>query len=302
MPGGRDDRGGPSSRALMHARVRRDVAARPVLRGDCGGQQPQPAADPDPGLAIRHRQDPAAGLPGGPAMPSAVTACAWRLLTGTGYTPGPPPGTDAVHGAPGPGHPPPARRRPPCHTDRAAASRSPRSPPASRPADRTLMPESPLTKTAASPHGRPGRAPDLRTPGRPRPPCTPGHRTARVTTAISAPSRGRTGCMPRSAAAVEPPAGRPGSPSVAVREKADGAHRPSWRPDAVRYMSVDTATQGPTALQADTRRDKKETARIAENPQLPGRFRRWWQVLGSNQRRLSRRFYSPLLPAPPHGP
>ena len=124
----------------------------------------------------------------GPAMASAVTACAWRLLTGTGYTPGPPPGTDTVHGAPGPGHPPPARRRPPCHTDRAAASRSPRSPPASRPATRTRMPESPLAShTAASPHGRPGRAPDLRTPGRPRPPCTPGHRTARVTTAISAP-------------------------------------------------------------------------------------------------------------------
>ena len=37
-----------------------------------------------------------------------------------------------------------------------------------------------------------------------------------------------------------------------------------------------------------------------ENSQLAGRFRRWWQVLGSNQRRLSRRFYSPLLPAPPH--
>ena len=106
----------------MHARVRRDVAARPVLRGDCGGQQPQTCRGP--GLATRHRQDPAAGLPG-PAMPSAVTACAWRLLTGTGYTPGPPPGTDNVHGAPGPGHPPPARRRPPCHTDRAAASRSP---------------------------------------------------------------------------------------------------------------------------------------------------------------------------------
>src|ERR1700678_3146257 len=26
--------------------------------------------------------------------------------------------------------------------------------------------------------------------------------------------------------------------------------------------------------------------------QRTGRFRRWWQVLGSNQRRLSRRFYS----------
>jgi hypothetical protein len=34
--------------------------------------------------------------------------------------------------------------------------------------------------------------------------------------------------------------------------KADGAHRPSWRPDAVRYMSVDTATGRSTAPQGDT--------------------------------------------------
>ena len=196
MPGGGDDRGGPSSRALMHARARRDVAARLVLRGDCGGQQPQTCRKP----RIGH-QAPAGpcGWPSGdPAMPSAVTACAWRLLTGAGVH---------ARSAAGPryrsrraraGSPPPARRRPPCHPDRAAASRSPRSPPASQPAGRTLMPESPLTSNpAASPHGRPGRAPDLRTPGRPRPPCTPGHRTARVTTAISAPPvRGRTGCTP----------------------------------------------------------------------------------------------------------
>jgi hypothetical protein len=29
-------------------------------------------------------------------------------------------------------------------------------------------------------------------------------------------------------------------------------------------------------------------------------FTRVWQALGSNQRRLSRRFYSTLLPPPPH--
>jgi hypothetical protein len=34
--------------------------------------------------------------------------------------------------------------------------------------------------------------------------------------------------------------------------------------------------------------------RQRENSQLAGRFRRWWQVMGSNQRRLSRRFYRPL--------
>ena len=78
-------------------------------------------------------------------------------------------------------------------------------------------------------------------------------------------------------------------PSVAVREKADGAHRPSWGTDPVRYTSVDTVSQRTTALQGDTPRDKEETARIAENLQLAGRFRRWWQVLGSNQRRPSRR-------------
>ena len=65
-------------------------------------------------------------------------------------------------------------------------------------------------------------------------------------------------------------------------------------------MSVATATQRSTAAQGDTRRDKNETARIAENSQLAGRFPRVWQVLGSNQRRLSRRFYSPSLLAEAH--
>jgi hypothetical protein len=81
-------------------------------------------------------------------------------------------------------------------------------------------------------------------------------------------------------------------PSVAVRETADGAHRPRRRPTPVRHASVDTATQRPAALQDDTRWDREETARQRENSQLAGRFRRWWQVLGSNQRRASRRFYS----------
>ena len=53
----------------------------------------------------------------------------------------------------------------------------------------------------------------------------------------------------------------------------------------------------------DTRRDKKETARRAAFPQQAGHFTRvWqvlWQVLGSNQRRLSRRFYSTLAPPEP---
>jgi hypothetical protein len=35
----------------------------------------------------------------------------------------------------------------------------------------------------------------------------------------------------------------------------------------------------------------KATAREAGDPQLTGNFCRWWQVLGSNQRGLSRRSY-----------
>jgi len=81
--------------------------------------------------------------------------------------------------------------------------------------------------------------------------------------------------------------------------KADGYTDRATGTDAVRYTSVDTATNRLTVTRADTRRDEKETARLAENTQLAGRFRWWWQVLGSNQRRLSRRFYSvPLLSTP----
>src|SRR5208282_1595898 len=75
--------------------------------------------------------------------------------------------------------------------------------------------------------------------------------------------------------------------------KASGfAHR-SFRPFAVHHMYAATATHRRTVTHADTRRDKKKTARRAAFPQRAGRFRWWWQVLGSNQRRLSRRFYRP---------
>jgi hypothetical protein len=89
-------------------------------------------------------------------------------------------------------------------------------------------------------------------------------------------------------------------PSVAVRETADGAHRPFQGTKPVRHASVDTATQRSAATQGDTRRDREKRTASHENPQPAGRFRRWWQVLwwqvlGSNQRRLSRRFYRPLL-------
>jgi hypothetical protein len=139
---------------------------------------------------------------------------------------------------------------PPCHADRAAASRSPRSPPASRPADRTLMPESPLTSNTRHhrtgvPAGhriceRPAGRVRLARPATVRPGSPPpsAHR----------PSRGRTGCTPGSAAAVEPPAGCPGSPSVAVRGKADGAHRPSWRPGRCPLTCIVAVTASGSAV------------------------------------------------------
>ena len=45
----------------------------------------------------------------------------------------------------------------------------------------------------------------------------------------------------------------------------------------------------------------KATARETGKTQLTGYFRWWWQVLGSNQRRLSRRFYRPLRPVRRNG-
>ena len=64
------------------------------------------------------------------------------------------------------------------------------------------------------------------------------------------------------------------------------------RPDAVRYMSVTIAIQRLMVAHHDTWRDNAKTARVPGYTQATGCFRWWWQVLGSNQRRLSRRFYS----------
>jgi hypothetical protein len=84
-------------------------------------------------------------------------------------------------------------------------------------------------------------------------------------------------------------------PSVAVRGKPTESPAVLTTWTLVRYVSVDPATQRSTARQGDTPRDTEETAHVAAYPQPAGRFRRWWQVLGSNQRRRSRRFYSPIL-------
>ena len=65
----------------------------------------------------------------------------------------------------------------------------------------------------------------------------------------------------------------------------------SLRPESVRHMSVTTATQRLTAAHHETPRHSSTKARETGKTQLTAYLRRWWQVLGSNQRRLSRRFY-----------
>src|ERR1022692_3987930 len=82
----------------------------------------------------------------------------------------------------------------------------------------------------------------------------------------------------------------------------DGASKPEasglvnrlLRPDSVRHMSVTTAMQGLTAAHHETQRDSSKAAREPGYAQAMGRFRWWWQVQGSNLRRLSRRFYRAL--------
>ena len=64
---------------------------------------------------------------------------------------------------------------------------------------------------------------------------------------------------------------------------------------AVRYMSVDSCRDPDSAGLRWTSPAADSLAREPENAQATGRFRRWWRMLGSNQRRLSRRFYRPNL-------
>jgi hypothetical protein len=78
--------------------------------------------------------------------------------------------------------------------------------------------------------------------------------------------------------------------------RASGSVNRWLRPESVRHMSVTTATQRLTPAHHETQRDTSKKARKTGKTQLTGRFRRWWQVLGSNQRRLSRRFYSEPIP------
>src|SRR5450432_3568713 len=71
---------------------------------------------------------------------------------------------------------------------------------------------------------------------------------------------------------------------------ASGAVNRLLGPDSVRHMSVTTATQRLTAARQETRRHSNKKAREAGYTQLTGYLRRWWQVLGSNHRRLRRWF------------
>jgi hypothetical protein len=63
--------------------------------------------------------------------------------------------------------------------------------------------------------------------------------------------------------------------------------------DAVRYMSVDSRNQPDSQGHNGTTTARRTTAHRGAYARDTGRLRWWWQVLGSNQRRLSRRFYRP---------
>src|ERR1039457_4102857 len=82
--------------------------------------------------------------------------------------------------------------------------------------------------------------------------------------------------------------------------KASGYANRSFRPDAVRYMTVTTTMHRPTVTHNETCRDKKKRAAGPRFRSQEGRFHSWWQVLGSNQRRLSRRFYRPRVLKQPY--
>jgi hypothetical protein len=108
------------------------------------------------------------------------------------------------------------------------------------------------------------------------------------------PRHSRPGASTRLSAAREAGMGTPRTLSWPSVEKPTVRTDRPGGPDAVRYASVDTATHRPTVTYRDTGCDKKKRS---VGPRFRSRwavFRWWWPVLGSNQRRLSRRFYRPL--------
>jgi len=80
---------------------------------------------------------------------------------------------------------------------------------------------------------------------------------------------------------------RPRNPARTARAPLS---RPGRRP---LYVRAQPDSAGLTGTQRTTTA-RSTTARANAYAQATGRFRWWWQVLGSNQRRLSRRFYRPL--------
>ena len=91
--------------------------------------------------------------------------------------------------------------------------------------------------------------------------------------------------------------------------KIDSLHlsSPGDHPDRVHdrgrcplYVRAQLDTVGLSWTQRDLVR-LKATARETGKTQLTGYFRRWWQVLGSNQPTLSRRFYRPPIPTHRNG-
>jgi hypothetical protein len=77
----------------------------------------------------------------------------------------------------------------------------------------------------------------------------------------------------------------PGPDDQSQTEKSSGSVNRWLRPDSIRHMSVTTAMQRLTVAHHDTQCDSTKTARDPGYAPVTGRFRWWWQVLGSNQRR-----------------
>jgi hypothetical protein len=78
-----------------------------------------------------------------------------------------------------------------------------------------------------------------------------------------------------------PPPGAPGSPSRGCGP-------------------IQASAAGPSRM-AGERHAYDRTGPLSRIGTAQNPFSWWWQVSGSNQRRLSRRFYRPLLPALPQG-
>jgi hypothetical protein len=86
------------------------------------------------------------------------------------------------------------------------------------------------------------------------------------------------------------PSGQVYQPLAAEREAEQNARRQAG--NAASQVFTRDPADGSGGASGITR----EPTRIAAYPQLAGRFRRWWQVMDSNHRRRSRRFYRPFGP------